>query len=144
MRRLLVIIFLLAISAAVVWTLFRWNQSSTAVVDPWSAVPQQSAIIVELPDALATWDQFTHTSQHWSSLEHLPSVAAVGRLLAQVITRAENDALLRESLRGVPVLASVMRTGGEQADLLLAFVPKAVDDVQMHTMAEVLKVNETA
>lgn len=107
-------------------------------------MPERSAVIVEVPDAWVTWDRFTHTSQHWSSFEHIPAVAALGRLMAQTTARAENDAALRSALEGVTILASVMRTGNEQVDLLLACVPKSVDGVPMRTFAELLKVDEAA
>ncbi len=47
----------------------------TSVKDPWSAI-LQAAVIVEVPDALSTWDQFTHTSQLWNAVEQVPGVAA--------------------------------------------------------------------
>lgn len=144
MRRLPVILLLLAVCAAVVWTLFRWNRTSIAAADPWSAMPQRSAVILEIPDAWVTWDRFTHTSQHWSSIEHIPAVAAMGRLMAQTTARAENDAALRASLHEVTLLTSVMRTGGEQVDLLLACVPRSVDGVPLRTFAELLKMDEAA
>jgi hypothetical protein len=128
----------------VAWTLFRWNRTAITAADAWIAMPERSAVIVEVPDAWATWDRFVHTSQHWSSLEHIPAIAAVGRLMAQTTARAENDEALRGSLEGVTVLAAVMRTGNEQVDLLLACVPKSVDGVPMRTFAELLKVDEAA
>ena len=144
MRRLLVIVLLVAICAAVVWTLFHWNRKAISAADVWSAIPERSAVIMEVPDAWTTWDRFTHTSQHWGNLERIPAVAAMGRLMAQTTVRAENDAALRGSLEGVTVLASVMRTSNEQVDLLLACVPKAVDGVPMRTFAELLKADEAA
>lgn len=144
MRRFLVILVLLAVCGAVAWTLFHWNRSAIATADPWIAMPDRSAVILEVPDAWVTWDRFTHTSQHWSSVEHVPAVAAVGRLMAQTMARAENDAALRGSLADVTVLVSLMRTGNEQVDLLLACVPRSVDGMPMRTFAELLKVDESA
>lgn len=144
MRRFLVIVLLLGICGAAVWMLLHWNRTTLAAADAWIALPERSAVIVEVPDAWVTWDRFTHTSQHWSSFEHIPAVAAMGRLMAQTTARAENDAALRSSLEGVTILVSVMRTGNEQVDLLLACVPKAVDGVPMRTFGELLKLDEAA
>ncbi|TXI76643.1 MAG: hypothetical protein E6Q44_15205 [Flavobacteriales bacterium] len=144
MRRLLVILLLLAIGAAAVWTLLRWSRTTSPASDPWTAIPHRSALIVEIPDALATWDRFTHTSQHWSSIEQIPAVAAVGHLMAQAVARTENDAAFRGSLQGIPLLVAVMRTGSEQVDLLITCVPKVGSGVPMRTLAELLKVDEAA
>lgn len=144
MRRLFLLVLLLSIGAASLWTLLHWNRTTAIASDPWIVIPDRSAVIVEVPDAWATWDRFTHTSQHWSSIEHIPSVAAMGRLMAQTTASAENDAALRSSLEGVTMLVSIMRTGSEQVDGLFACAPHALDGVPLRTFAELLKVDESA
>lgn len=142
MRRLLTILLLLAIAGATAWTLYRWNSTTTTQVDPWSAIPERAAVIIEVPDAWVTWDRFTHTSQHWTTLEHVPAMAAVARLMAQTTTRAENDAALRAAITDVTMLVALMRTGNEQVDVLLACAPRTLDGVPMRTFAELLKIDE--
>lgn len=144
MRRLLTLLLLLAVCGATAWTLYRWNRTTTGPVDAWSAIPERAAVIIEVPDAWVTWDRFTHTSQHWSTLEHLPAMAAIGRLMAQTTTRAENDAALRAAITDVTVLVALMRTGNEQVDVLLACAPRAVDGVPLRTFTELLRIDEAA
>lgn len=142
MRRVLVILLLLAIVAAAAYTLLRWNRVAGVAADPWIAIPERAAVIMEVPDAWVTWDHFTHTSQFWSTVEHLPQLAAVGRLMAQTTARAENDEALRAALKDVTMLAALMRTGNEQVDLLLTCAPHATDGVPAHAFAELLKMDD--
>ncbi|MBL7954811.1 MAG: hypothetical protein JNJ91_07205 [Flavobacteriales bacterium] len=144
MRRLLTVLLLLAVCGATAWTLYRWNSTTTAQADAWSVIPERAAVIIEIPDAWVTWDRFTHTSQHWSTLEHLPAMAAIGRLMAQTTARAENDAALRAAITDVTMLVALMRTGNEQVDVLFACAPHAVDGVPLRTFAESLKIDEAA
>jgi len=141
-RRVLLILFLLAIVAAAAFTLLRWNRVVGVPSDPWIAIPERAAVILEVPDARVTWDRFTHTSQFWSTVEHLPQMTAVGRLMAQTTARTENDEALRASLKDVTMLAALMRTGNEQVDLLLACAPHAHDGVPAHAFAELLKMDD--
>jgi hypothetical protein len=125
MRRLLTVLLLLAVCGATAWTLYRWNSTTTAQAEPWSVIPERAAVIIEIPDAWVTWDRFTHTSQHWSTLEHFPAMAAIGRLMAQTTARAENDAALRAATTDLTMLVALMRTGNEQVDVLFACAPRA-------------------
>ncbi|MBX2972711.1 MAG: hypothetical protein KF797_06380 [Flavobacteriales bacterium] len=144
MRRSLVVLLLLAVCGAVAWTLFRWNRTTSAAADPWRAIPERSAAILVIPDAWTTWDRFTHTSQFWTSLEHRPTVSAMGRIMDRTAARAENDAALRSALQQVTVLAALMRTGGDHVDVLVACTPRAGEAVPIHAFAELLKVDEAS
>ncbi|HRH70352.1 MAG TPA: hypothetical protein PLB89_12670 [Flavobacteriales bacterium] len=139
MRRVPVILLLLAVLAAAGWTLLRWNRAAIAPDDPWRAIPDRSAVVIAVPDAWTTWDRFTHTSQLWSTFEKVPDLAALGRLMARTSERAENDAALRTALEDVTLVISVTRTGGDQVDLLFACVPKAADTSPLQAFAELLK-----
>lgn len=120
MRRALTVLLLLAVIAAAAWTLWRWNAPAQGSADIWRVVPDQSAIIIEVPDALSTWDRFTHTSQLWNAFEELPEMAAIGRLLTEAAERTQNDAALRESMDGTPMLIVLMRGGGDRPGCLFA------------------------
>ena len=109
MRRILLIILLLAIAGATTWTLLNWNSVVRGSMDPWQSVPQRAAVIIEVPDAWQTWDRFTHTSQLWGAIEQLPAMSAMGRLMARTNERMENDAALKSALANVPVLISITR-----------------------------------
>ncbi|MEZ4740567.1 MAG: hypothetical protein R2818_14695 [Flavobacteriales bacterium] len=139
MRRVLTALLLLAVAATAVWTLLRWNTATAVQADPWNAMPERSAVIVEVPDAWTTWDRFTHTSQLWGAFEAEPSMAAVGRLMARSVERMENDAALRAALENVPLLISITRTGGDAVDLLIACVPKSANGVPTQAFADLLK-----
>ena len=113
MRRPLIVLLLLIVGSAAVWTLYHWNRPTTGRSDPWRAVPTQAAVIVQVPDAWETWDRFAHTAQLWGTLEQLPGGAAVGRLLSATVQRMEQDAALRNALQGRAVLHVMLRAGGE-------------------------------
>lgn len=142
MRRFLVILLLLAVVAATAWTLLRWNARAAAPGDPWRAIPERSAVVIEVPDAWTTWDRFTHTSQLWGSFEEVPGLAALGRLMARTSERAENDAALRSALQNVTMVISVTRTGGDHVDVLFACVPKRSDAAPLQAFAELLKADD--
>ena len=142
MRRILLILLLLAIAGATTWTLLNWNTVVRGSMDPWQSVPQRAAVIIEVPDAWQTWDRFTHTSQLWGAIEQLPAMSAMGRLMARTVERMENDAALKNALADVPVLISITRTGGDVVDVLFTCVPKRSNGVPMQAFAELLNGNE--
>ncbi len=142
MRRFLLIAMLLVVIGGTTWTLLNWNEVATITKDPWRAIPQRSAIIVEIPDAWNSWDRFTHTSQLWSAFEKLPAIGGMGRLMARVVERMENDATLKNALTDVPLLISVTRTGGDAVDVLFSCVPKSSNGVPMQAFVALLKGNE--
>ena len=142
MRRILLILLLLAIAGATTWTLLNWNTVVRGSLDPWQSVPQRAAVIIEVPDAWQTWERFTHTSQLWGAIEQLPAMSAMGRLMARTMERMENDAALKSALADVPVLISITRTGGDVVDVLFVCVPKSSNGVPMQAFAELLNGNE--
>lgn len=125
MRRILVILLLLAIGGAAVWTLRTWGVNSGTQADPWSAVPERAGVIMEVPNALSTWERFVHTSQLWSSVERLPGAAALARLMARATEQAENEPAFRATFEEVSVIVAMVRGGQDQVDLLFAFAPRS-------------------
>lgn len=117
MRRTLTVLLLLAVVAAACWTLYRWNGTDQGAGDVWRSVPDQAAVVVELPDGWTGWDHFTHTSQLWSAFEKVPELAAIGRLMSRVVERTQNDAALRDALSGTPLLIALI-AGGDRPGCL--------------------------
>ncbi len=113
MRRALIALLLLAIVGAAVWTLLRWNKRATDARDPWSAIPAQAAVIIEVPDPWAGWDRFTHTSLLWSTWETRPGARTLSTLLSRVAGAMEKDAALRQALHDAPVLIALARNGSQ-------------------------------
>lgn len=144
MRRILTLLILLVIVAAAGWTLYRWNGPLTSAKDPWSAVPTQAVVIIEVPNALSAWDQFTHTSQLWNAVEQVPGVAASGKLLAQLIAQLDADEAFSNSLKDVPVLIAIQRDGGEQIGSLFILAPQKTNKSSVATIARILHADETA
>ena len=144
MRRILTLLLLIGIVAAAGWTLFRWNGRSTSVKDPWNAIPTQAAVIIEVPNALSTWDQFTHTSQLWNAVEQVPGVAASGKLVAQLVAQLDTDESFSNSLKNVPVLIAILRDGGEQIGSLFILAPQTPDKGSVATIARILHADESA
>ena len=138
MRRVLSAIVLLALLGAVLWTLFTWRQRSSTAADPWQAIPTQSAAIVVLPNAVATWDKATQTAQLWRSLEQLPAAAATGRVMSSLHARMEQDAALREALHGRDALLALLRAGGDGMGWLLVLAPAPGSMIPTDALGEVL------
>ncbi len=138
MRRLPAVLLLLLIAGAAAWTLYRWNASALGSSDPWKAVPAQSALVLEFPDALAGWDRIMHTSQHWNALEQLPGMAATGRLVARINARMEDDPALRNALAGSSVLVSVQREGGQGCGALIVCAPRQTNEAALNALASAL------
>ncbi|MCW5899147.1 MAG: hypothetical protein KIT10_07730 [Flavobacteriales bacterium] len=118
MRRLPAVILLLALIGVATWTLWTWERGTQQGADPWRAVPERAALVIVVPDAMRTWDRFTHTSQLWSAFERMPSAAAVGRGMARTWARMEADAGLRDALQGQEALVAIMRQGGGKLGIL--------------------------
>lgn len=139
MRRILTLLVLLAIVAAAGWTLYRWRTPAAATTDPWRAVPAHSAVIIEVPDALRTWDAFTHTSQVYGTFERIPAMAAVGKLMARLVEQRENDPAFRTSVEHTPALIALMRSGSEGTGVLIAAAPSSRE--ALPTLAQVLAID---
>ena len=115
MRRVFLGLLLLSIVAAAAWTVLRWNNGSSSAADPWSAIPAQAAVIVEVPDAWAQWDRFANTSLLWSAWEKQPGTLALSRLMTRSAHAMEKDAMLLKALGGSTVLVALMRNGSKGA-----------------------------
>ncbi|MBK8499538.1 MAG: hypothetical protein IPL52_12180 [Flavobacteriales bacterium] len=113
MRRAFLALVLLAIAAAAAWTVWRWNDASGGGADPWRAVPAQVAVIIEVPDAWAAWDRFTHTSLIWRDLEKQPGPHDIATLMAHVQQGLEKDPALRSAVTGSQVIIALMRNGSK-------------------------------
>ncbi|MCB0763937.1 MAG: hypothetical protein KDB84_04470 [Flavobacteriales bacterium] len=144
MRRALTILLLLTIAGAAGWTLYRWKAPGTQRSDPWRSVPARSAVILEIPDALSTWDAFTHTSQLWGAFEQVPGIASASDLLAKVVAQLETDRAFEQSVAGVPLLVALMRDGGEHLGCLLVFAPDHMSSEGVATIAGILGADVSA
>ncbi|MBK6830055.1 MAG: hypothetical protein IPG92_04565 [Flavobacteriales bacterium] len=122
---------LLSIVAAAAWTVLRWNNGSSSAADPWSAIPAQAAVIVEVPDAWAHWDRFAHTSLLWSAWEKQPGTLALSRLMTRSAHAMEKDAMLLKALGGSTVLVALMRNGSRVRGSL-QWAPSTVNHPPMH------------
>ncbi|MBK7383648.1 MAG: PQQ-binding-like beta-propeller repeat protein [Flavobacteriales bacterium] len=119
MRRVFLVILLIAVGGAAVWTVLRWDPVHTGNADPWAAIPDQAAVIFEIPDPYRTWDRFTHSSLLWHSWETEQGAAALGVAMSMVAERIGSDPAFREALGTDPVLIALLRTGAGCADALL-------------------------
>jgi hypothetical protein len=143
MRRLFHVLLLLAILAGAGWLLLDLNnRRPVSDMDPWQAIPDQTAIIVSVPDAWNTWDRFTHTSQVWEAFAEIPAFAAAGRLMTASVERMQNDAVLREALDRSPLVLCVLRSGGSGAGGLFIGAPQGRAASIRSTLAELLDMDE--
>lgn len=113
MRRAFFALLLLAIVGAAAWTLWNWNDTVGDAADPWRAVPAQAAVIIEVPDAWAAWDRFTHADPLWRELAVHPGARELSAWMAHLQAGAEKDAALRSALSGSPIIVALMRNGSQ-------------------------------
>ncbi|HMC98074.1 MAG TPA: DUF3352 domain-containing protein, partial [Flavobacteriales bacterium] len=143
MRRVLTVLLLLAVVAAAGWTLYRWNRLGHDAGDVWRSIPDQPAIVIELPDAWGAWDRFTHTSQVWNALEQVPELAAIGTLMTRAVERTQNDAALRDALAGTPLIIAFI-AGGERPGCLFTGVLNTSDQAALGSFGAMLGLDARA
>ena len=95
MRRPLIILLLVAIVAAVTWWLLHFQGGPAQEADPWSAVPEETLAVLEVPEPFTAWERFTGTSQFWGEMD----TTREGKAWTAMFLR------LGESLMKVPSLA---------------------------------------
>ena len=110
-RRLPVILLLLAILGVAAWTLFRWNGASARRTDPWKALPARSAVIIELPAPLTTWERWTHTAQLWDAVAITPGALSLDALMKRISALAETQPALLERLNKGNLLVAMVGNG---------------------------------
>lgn len=138
-------ILLIVISlAAAGYTLWTWNTGEAIHADPWRAIPAQSAIVIEVPDAWNSWDRITHTTQLWRTFATLPGAAAAGSVVQSLSTRMENDAALRSSMGNETVLIAILRSGGDRIGCLFVGERKGGGTLADQALADVLGANAKA
>lgn len=105
-RRIPVILLLLAILGYAGWTLYQWNGPIARSADPWRALPAQTAVVVEVPAPIASWDRWTHTAQLWDAIGLAENARALDALMKRVAALAEErPALVKELDVGSLLLA---------------------------------------
>jgi len=130
--------------AAAGYTLWTWNTAEADRADPWRAIPMQSAIVIEVPDAWNSWDRITHTTQLWRTFATASGVSAAGTLVQGLATRMENDAALRSSLGNETVLIAILRSGGDRTGCLFVGERNGGGTLADKALAEVLGANAQA
>ena len=128
MRRIFVVLVLIAIVGGTAWWLLKWDSGAHVPSDPWRAVPVNAAIIVEVPSPLNAWDRFTSTSQLWNAWEKTPGCVALDSLMSRSRDACEKDASLKRILDASAMLIS-MSASGEGFSTLISWSindPKAL------------------
>lgn len=110
-RRLPVILLLLAILGVAAWTLFRWNSPVARKTDPWKALPARSAVIIDVPSPLTTWERWTHTAQLWDAVALTPGARSLDALLKRVSALGETQPVLVERLNEGNLLVALVGNG---------------------------------
>ena len=116
MRRILIIIVLLAAAGATAWVLLRWENPMSPASDPWKAVPAEAAVVIEVPDALGTWDRFIHTSLLWPDWEHRAGARQLALAMEHAARTLEGDPAIRSAMGSSAVIAALLRSGSGVAD----------------------------
>ncbi|MBK8341319.1 MAG: hypothetical protein IPK99_15640 [Flavobacteriales bacterium] len=132
MRRVLLLLLLLALTAIGTWQLFRQMRPAESSTDPWSAIPSDAALIIALPDVRSFWEQWTRTAQ----LATVFGGTATGQAFDRVFSRlVGNEA---DGSAHVPlILAVVRRDDGSAAScaVLSSMTPDALAGIAAHVGA---------
>lgn len=120
MRRFLIVLLLVTIVGAIAWWLLRWRSDTGPLADPWKALPPNSAVVLEVPLPLATWQRFITTTQLWRDLEKVPACATLNGLLLRMADAAANDERLQRTLATHPLLVA-WEVAGDGPVLLAAW-----------------------
>ncbi|MCB0793621.1 MAG: hypothetical protein KDB88_02695 [Flavobacteriales bacterium] len=112
MRRWILLIVLLVLTGLGTYRLFRPQEQATPRVDPWSALPLNTAIVVDLPHARSALDALTNSSLLWNDLGAFPSVVSwerLGQRLVNVFPEEQDPSILFGLVRqGGGTVASVV------------------------------------
>lgn len=118
MRNPIALLLVAIVAAAVAYTLWTWRAPQAQAGDPWQALPAHTAVVIEVPEALPTWNRLVHTGKFWSIWSEHPAVHAAGTVLDRILGHMEQQATLRDAWQGQTALVALMRSGGGAVGML--------------------------
>ncbi len=136
MRRSLVIIVLSGIIGGIVWWLLRWDGQENTTDDPWGLLPVNTAVVVEVPEPLSTWEHFTSTSQLWAAWDSTPACAALSAVMLKLHDLASNDARWRRAADHRPLLIALAPASEGVSTLVLW--PLSIEQGAMQALGPVI------
>ncbi|MCB9171227.1 MAG: hypothetical protein H6594_12840 [Flavobacteriales bacterium] len=107
MRRWLVLAVLLGVVAFGTWQLFDRLSPTTVREDPWSVMPGNAAVVIELPDPGRIWDVWSRSALLWGSVADLPACVALDSMMQRL------HATQAGGILNGPLLIALVRTGGD-------------------------------
>ena len=138
MRRIPSLIVVAAILVGAVWSIWQWARPRPAATDPWTAVPDASALVIELPGLPGDWERITGTSQLWHAMDDAPAVPALDSLVVRLADAVKLDGRLRSALEDTPPLVVLIRTGGGFGTLAVLPFPDKVDPAVFGAVGQAL------
>ena len=117
MRRALILILLLAIVGGIGWWLWNWERTRAPAADPWSALPTNTALVLEMQAPVSTWQRATGTAQIWSAWEKLPGFASFNTVMARLQGLADADVALARAFDASTLLVALVPRGEETGAL---------------------------
>ncbi|MBL8001039.1 MAG: hypothetical protein JNL05_03670 [Flavobacteriales bacterium] len=129
-RRIPVILLLLAILGYTGWTLLQWNGPIARSADPWRALPAQTAVVVEVPAPIASWDRWTHTAQLWDAIGLAENARALDAFMERIAALAEEQPELAQRLDRQRVLFAVEGNSERTAWVAIVPLPRALPGVE--------------
>ncbi|MEO8068207.1 MAG: hypothetical protein ABI599_10995 [Flavobacteriales bacterium] len=85
MRRTLLWVLLAGIVGGTAWTFMDWLKPSAKTADPWSAIPTECAVVLELSGSTSAWNNFTGAGQLWGTVSDRKGAVALDSLVARVL-----------------------------------------------------------
>ncbi|MEO8734234.1 MAG: hypothetical protein ABI373_07875, partial [Flavobacteriales bacterium] len=125
MRRSITVLILVAIVAAIGWSLWHWSMNTAPDADPWKAMPHNAALIVEVPSPLNAWQLFTGTTQFWGDLEDVPAFARIDSMFRTLADAAAINKSLGRYIDGHAMLLSWAQRGDSVSALVAWPIPKS-------------------
>jgi hypothetical protein len=142
MRRTLILFILLAITGAIVWWFVARLKEEPHEADPWTAMPVDAAVIVDVPSPLASWQRFVNTSQFWSEWSALPGCNAFDTLMRDLSEATANDPVLSAALARSRALLFLTNDGGKLG--MITAWPMQLNSAVLSKLAPALQIDPAA
>lgn len=119
MRRSFIVLLLLGIVAAISWWLFKWDSGRQHTGDPWKLLPVNTALVLEVPQPLSSWERFTSTSQLWAAWDSTPGCAQLAATMTRLHELAANNARWKEAADASPLILALAPVGDGFSTLII-------------------------
>ena len=127
-RRAILIVFIVALVAALVYSYFAFRKIQHPVSDALRAVPANVALLVEGNDLPTTWSRIAEGNIMWEALKGAESFAELDQEIGDLFSLYTNTPEIQEMLNGQPLYIATCLTGATSYHHLVVYsLPQSVN-----------------